>query len=48
MLVQRSGSLWYNATVISLNETNGTYGVKYEDEDEELDVESARVMQFSG
>jgi hypothetical protein len=48
VLVLRFGNLWYNASIAALNELDGTYGVLYEDEDQEIGVDAARIMEFSG
>ena len=48
MLVLRFGNLWYNASIAALNELDGTYGVLYEDEDQEIGVDAARIMEFAG
>ena len=48
VLVLRFGNLWFNATVVALNEEEGTYAVGYDDGDEEAGIEQARVMAFEG
>jgi hypothetical protein len=48
VLVLRFGNLWFTAAISDAHDDEGTYSVAYDDGDEEVSVDPARVMGFSG